>query len=178
MAHFSEEIDEVVQSAVKPRILILGAGHLREADNAIQSARLHHAQFVALVQEASTSEVLRSTYRQHPLQVETGNWTDFSGLRDKLGTFDFIYSPHWLDWCDDRQAASWLRQAVEMLKAGGRLLAANSTAGSPDAGRHPHFRSEEQLAELIAELKTSSVRGHAVFRDPDGDSVFLEGHSL
>jgi hypothetical protein len=183
--YFSAEIGDAIRTAVKPRILILGGGHLREADDAVQAAHLNHGQFVALEHDSKQIQNLRVRYSRHELQMEEGDWRDLSRLRASLGSFDLIYSPSWLDSCIDVHAAEWLEAGVEMLRAGGRLLAANFTPGSRDAGWieacwnwHPQYRSEEHLAHLVIELKHSRVRGHAVFRDESGSSAYLEIHAL
>ncbi len=184
-AYFGREIGEAIHTAIKPRILILGGGRLREADEAIHSAHLHHAQFVAVEQDADHMAYLRLTYLSRPLEIENGSFSDLCRLSLRLGEFDLIYSPAWLDFSDDSQAAAWLAAAVEMLRTGGRLLAANFAPDSRDAGwmeacwnLHPSYRSEEQLAQLAMDLKCSSIRGHAVFRDESGASAFLEIHAL
>jgi hypothetical protein len=174
--YFAREIAESIRTAIKPRILILGGGRLREADDAIRSAHLHNAEFIA-VEEGGVSP--------YPVRIENGSWSDLGQLSQKLGEFDLIYSPAWLDSSDDIQAVDWLAAGVEMLRTSGRLLAANFAPGSRDAGWveacwnwHPHYRSEEQLAHLVMELKSPSIRGHAVFRDESGASAFLEIHAL
>jgi hypothetical protein len=184
-AYFQREMAEAIQTAIKPRILILGGGRIREADDAIHSAYLNHAQFVAVEQDADNLAYLRLTYLSHPLKIETGGFSDLYRLSLRLGAFDLIYSPSWLDSSNDCQAAAWLAAGVEMLRTGGRLLAANFTPDSRDAGWmeacwnwHPYYRSEEQLAQLAMDLKCASIRGHAVFRDESGASAFLEIHAL
>jgi cyclopropane fatty-acyl-phospholipid synthase-like methyltransferase len=87
---------------------------------------------------------------------------------ERLAPFDLIYSLSWLDSTDDEQALRWLSAAAELLRPGGRILAANFTS----------CRSEEQLAQLVIQLKHPQVRGHAVFRDESGTSAFLEIYSL
>ena len=183
--HFSREIAEVIRTVVKPRILILGAGQMREAADSIYEAHHKHAQFVALEPDPASCERLRQTYRQGHLRLQKGNWNDLAGFVPHLGSFDLIYSPSWLDSTNDVQAISWLGSAVEMLRPGGRILAANFTPGSRDAGWieacwnwHPFYRSEEDLARLVMELKHPEVRGHAMFRDESGASAYLEIHSI
>lgn len=183
-AFFSREICEVLRTTVKPRVLILG-NSLAETEHAIHSATLHHSEFVSLEDNPDTVKLLQARYSHKPLRVEPGSWFDLAALRPSLGRFDLIYSPAWLDQCNDCQSAAWLKEAVEMLHTGGKLLAANFAPGSRDAAWveacwnwHPHYRSEEHLARLVVELKSVSVRGHAIFRDESGSSAFLEIHSL
>jgi hypothetical protein len=188
--YFAREIAEAIRTAIKPRILILGGGRLREADDAIRSAHLHNAEFIA-VQKGGVFDAERvlldlpNDASSCPLRIENGSWPDLGQLSAQLGEFDLIYSPAWLDSSDDIQAVNWLAAGVEMLRTSGRLLAANFAPGSRDAGWveacwnwHPHYRSEEQLAQLVMELKSPSIRGHAVFRDESGASAFLEIHAL
>ena len=183
-AYFSREIAEVIRTAVKPRILILGAGQMREAGDAIYGTRLQHVEFVAIEPDSAVSKRLRRNYSRHQLRIETGGWDDLADFTTGLGLFDLIYSASWLDSTDDLQAAEWLAAAVEMLRPGGRILAANFAPGSRDAGWieacwnwHPFYRSEEHLAHLVMDLKHPEVRGHAMFRDESGASAYLEIHS-
>jgi hypothetical protein len=184
-AYFNGEIGETLTATVKPRILILGGGPLHEADDALSASRLYNAQFVALEPENTQISSLRRKYGSAQLQIEEARWSELPSLVPRLGTFDLIYSPSWLDSCDDKQCDLWLSAAVEMLRAGGRLLAPNFAPGSHDAGWmeacwnwHPHFRSEEDLAQLAMQLRQPAIRGHAVFRDESGASAYLEIHSL
>ena len=181
-AYFAGEIAETIRTTVKPRILILGGGPLREANEPLQGAHLYHAEFVALSPEACHSRVPSPS---QPLRFENGNWSDLSRLRSSLGLFDLVYSFSWLDSTDDSQASEWLAAGAELLRTGGRLLAANFAPGSRDAGWieafwnwHPKYRSEEHLAHLAMNLKNPGIRGHAVSRDESGGSAFIEIHSL
>jgi len=182
MSYFSREIAETIRVAVKPRILVLGAGQMREASDALCAMHLHHAEFVALESDPTMHQSLRRKYARQQLQLEEYGWQDLPQL---AGLFDLIYSPSWLDATDDAQALRWLSVCMEMLRPGGRLLAANFTPGSRDAGWmeacwnwRPFYRSEEDLAQLVINLKHPEVRGHAVFRDESGASAFLEIHLL
>lgn len=176
-AYFAREIADTIRATVKPRILILGAGRLNEANDALQAVHLHHAEFVLLDPDAKPA--------LYPLRTEIGSWPNLSSLSPELGFFDLIYSSTWLDSTDDDQAAEWLAAAVEMLRAEGRLLAANFAPGSRDIGWtealwnwQPHYRSEEDLAHLVMDLKNPAIRGHAVCRDESGASTYLEIHSI
>jgi phospholipid N-methyltransferase len=184
-AYFSAEIADLIRTTVKPRILILGAGQAREADDAIRSSRIHHAEFVALEGSGELAEHLRRNYLAHPLKVMNLGWRDVAHSDLKLGWFDLIYSASWLDSTEDREAVSWLEGAASMLRPGGRIIASNFAPGSRDAGWieacwnwHPHYRSEEQLARLALELKHPALGGHVVFQDESGAAAYLELHSL
>jgi hypothetical protein len=184
-AYFAREIAEALRTTVKSRILILGAGNMREAEDALHAAHLHHAQFVAIEPDSTQLGNLRSRYSCHNLRLEQGGWAELPKLCPALGSFDLIYSPAWLDLCDDSEASIWLEAASEMLSGGGRLLAANFAPGARDAGWmeacwnwHPHYRHEEDLAHLAIDLKNPGIRGHAVFRDQSAASTYLEIHSL
>lgn len=181
-AYFAREIAETIRTTVKPRILILSDGALREADDALHGAHLHHAQFVSLATESRHSQI---PLPSQPIQLESGNWEDLSRRSSALGLFDLVYSFSWLDSTDDCQASAWLSAGVELLRTGGRLVAANFAPGSRDAGWieavwnwHPNYRSEEHLARLVMNLKNPGIRGHAVSRDESGASAFIEIHSL
>ncbi len=181
MSYFSREIAEVIRVAVKPRILVLGAGQMREASDALYAGHLHHAEFAALEPDPAVQESVRRKYARQALQMEV----DLSAFADAGRLFDLIYSPSWLDASDDPQALGWLAACMEMLRPGGRLLAANFTPASRDAGWmeacwnwRPFYRLEEDLAHLVISLKHPEVRGHAIFRDESGASAYLEIHLL
>ena len=174
--YFAREIAETIRVAVKPRILILGGHPWLEASDALQASHLHHAEFIALEPEP---------HNHHQLRIEIGNWSDLVRLGPSLGFFDLIYSTTWLDSTGNSEAACWLDTAVDLLRSGGRLLAANFAPGSRDVGWseacwnwHPSYRSEEDLAHLAMNLKNPGIRGHAVSRDESGASVFIEIHSI
>lgn len=175
--YFAREIAETIRTVVKPRILILGGNPWPEAEDAVEGAHLHHAQFVAVdVEGRGAGEVLR---------LEQGDWSDLERLSGSLGRFDLIYSTAWLDSTDDEQAADWLSYGIDMLRTDGRLLAANFAPGSRDAGWmeacwnwHPSYRDEEDLARLVMNLRNPGIRGHAISRDESGASAYLELYSL
>jgi hypothetical protein len=174
--YFAHEIAETLRISVKPRILILGGSPWLEASDALQASHLHHAEFIALEPEL---------HSHHQLRVETGNWSDLARLGPSLGFFDLIYSSTWLDSTGDSEAACWLDAAVDLLRSGGRLLAANFAPGSRDVGWseacwnwRPCYRSEEDLAHLLVNLKNPGIRGHAISRDESGASAFIEIHSI
>jgi hypothetical protein len=182
-AYFSREIAETIRTTVKPRILILGGGRLRAADEAIQASHQHHAEFVAL--DFPSAPICHPPTFDQDVRREAGGWADLPGLSGKLGRFDLIYSASWLDSTADAQATEWLGAAVEMLRAGGRVLAANFAPLSRDVGWmeacwnwHPYYRSAEQLARLVMDFKYPGIRGHAVFQDESGASAYLEIHSI
>ncbi len=178
--HLAREIAEVIRISPRPRILALSAGRMLEAEDALQSGHLHHAQFVALGQEPEECAYVRKRYAaccQREQLVVADDWDSTS--------YDLIYAPFLLDSMEDSPAAMWLERAADRLRAGGRLLAANFAPGSRDQGWieacwswQPHYRSEEQLAELVMSLACPAVRGHALFRDETGVSTFLELYSL
>jgi len=185
VGYFSREIAEVIRIAVKPRILVLGAGQMREASDALYAMHLHHAEFVALEPDLASHKILQRKYPRQSLQLEKRGWRDLAEFAASAGLFDLIYSPSWLDATDDAQALAWLPACMEMLRPGGRLLAANFAPASRDAGWmeacwnwHPFYRSEEDLAQLVINLKHPEVRGHAIFRDESGASAYLEIHLL
>jgi hypothetical protein len=158
---------------------------MREAADALYGAHLHHAQLVALEHHPDLNQTLARKFAANKLEVRNVGCNDLPQFASTAGTFDLIYSPAWLDSTDDEQARAWLSACMEMLRQGGRILAANFTPGSCDAGWmeacwnwHPCYRSEEELAQLVINLKHPEVRGHAVFRDESGASAFLEIHSL
>ncbi len=184
-AYFSREISEVLRTAVKPRILILGAGQMREAGDALSAAHAQHVEFVALEPDQAVRESLRRRYVQQRIEIRECDWNKPEYLADSSETFDLIYSTACLDSLDDRQVISWLSAGAEKLRPGGRILAANFTPGSRDAGWmeacwnwHPFYRCEEHLAQLVMDLKHPEVRGHAILRDESGASAYLEIHSL
>ncbi len=183
--YFAREIGEIIRSTVKPRILVLGAGKMLEASDALFSSHLHHAEFVALEPDPAQARSLRRQYGQCRLKLEAYGWDEFASFAYQSDPFDLIYSVSWLDSTDDEQALRWLSIATEILRPGGRILAANLAPCSLDAGCmeacwnwQPFHRSEEQLAQLVIQLKQPHVRGHAVFRDDSGASAYLEIHAL
>lgn len=188
-SYFAREIAEVIRTSVKPRILALGAGQMREADDSLRLALDQNVEFIAIEPDPARAAPLERKYARNNLQVAVTSWDTLAHLQPHLGQFDLIYSPSWLDLMPDAQAASWLSASLEMLRSGGKILAANFAPGTRDAGWmeacwnwHPCYRTEEDLVKLVTDLKHPDVRGlirgHAIFRDESGASAFLELYSI
>lgn len=142
----ASELREIIDENKNARILSLGRSHL--AETGFQQVR-----------------------------CEGGNISRNTGST----RFDFIYALDFFDTLVAGKAKGLIPRLVAMLKPNGRLLIANLPPETPEASYleafldyWPHYRSEEELAELTARVPEQQIGSQCVFRDGGGRTVFLE----
>ncbi len=174
------ELNELGDSVPRPRILALGAGHLREASSALCLNNMSGGELVAFDRDPACIDLIESEYDYPGLCTFSGSLRQL--IHDPaLGRFDLIYLPNLSDILEDLRLKALLEGLLPLLRRGGRLLSANFCPDLEDAayleGRldwWPIYRDEEEWAQLLGELPCQNLRGQAVFRDRSEGSVLID----
>jgi SAM-dependent methyltransferase len=177
----ARRIDEVARSIVRPKILSLACGHLREAQQAqaVKAGRI--GEFFALDHDAQSLAVVeheQARYGITPVHASIG-----ALMRGKLCFRDlhFIYAAGLFDYLSDDFSTKLLSVMFNMLVPGGRLLLGNFTPDNHGRGYMECFmdwrlicRNEAKMATLIKEINDAQVAAQSLYRDCYGSVVYLE----
>ncbi len=155
------------QSDKAAHILSIACGYLREGHISKAVAEKRFGRFVALDQDAESIEVVKNNFAN--LGIET--ITDSLGviLKKRIdGAFDFVYAAGLYDYLPKDTAAQLTAAMFDLLNPGGRLLVANYTPKTPEAGFMEAFmnwpliyRTEQEIAafgSLIDNRQVASVK--------------------
>jgi hypothetical protein len=179
-AFFVRELNDLGNSVHAPRVLAVGAGHLREAAQSLTLDNMRQSEIVAFDRDRACIDFIEREYDHPGLQTASGSWLDFVNNHAR-GDFDFIYIPTLFDTLIDARAKSLLESLLPLLKPSGRLLAANFAPELSDAAYleacldwWPVYRREQDLATLVSPKWDERLRGQAMSREESGGSVFLD----
>ena len=94
--------------------------------------------------------------------------------------WDYIYSVALFTALPDNAAKSLLQRAAQSLRPGGILLAANTLSDvkldicRSCAREQRHYRTEQDLAALAADISSFLITSQTVYRDQSGFNAYLE----
>ena len=176
------EADRMASTGMRPHVLSIACGHLREAPllESLRNGTL--GRFVGADQDVLSLELVRREWSH--LGVEAREFDARMLIRhglSKLGKFDFIYSLGLYDYLSDRAAARLLATMVEMLNPGGKVWIANF---APDIWTAAYmeaimdwwliYRNEDQISSLADRIDPRRIASRRTFGEPEKNVVFLE----
>lgn len=176
-------IDDAAAGSKSPRILSIGAGHLREIELSRAAARAPFGRFVAVDQDAASLEVVSADYAA--LGIEAVNMPVSALVKDDgFGRqFDLVYAAGLFDALEDATAAKLVQAMFESLRPGGTMMYTNFLPNIEDVGYMEALmdwwlacRSEPQLRALAAGLPAEQVRSLTCTKDPDNNIAFVTIH--
>jgi len=170
-------LDTTVERVKDAQVLVLGAGHMREAEQARALSNL--GRLVVLDQdEEATAEACRALEGRAPVTAVTASARRLAQRPDAYGAFDFIYAAGLFDYLDDETARNLLRALFPILRPGGRLLLTNFRPGTRDEAYLDAYmdwrmfrRDEAEIQGLLEGLPKAAVARSRVF--PDGNGAML-----
>ncbi|WP_415187356.1 hypothetical protein [Rhodomicrobium sp.] len=164
-------IEDVSTRRASPRILALGAGHLRELEDG--PLDLSRMEFTALERDAAVCAFLSRKYQSQITIIQPSS-DDIEGLFREKGGFDLIYGPLLLTLLSDRRARRLLGVLNNQLANGGKLIVCNVAATADLRGylalfSRPglQFRSRPDLKALAEGARSD------VFGDPFNNINYL-----
>ena len=170
-------IDQVCRDKVRPDILSVACGHLREAELSEEFRAGHTGRFVALDQDRRSLRVVQRT-SPHVECIGVSITQLMDGSIDP-GRFDFIYASGLYDYLDDAAGRQLLHALARLPKPGGGILIANFAPGISVAGYMEAamdwwliYRRPEELLALASDLPASLLR--RVFQDRHQHLAYLE----
>ena len=172
--YVSKELEAVCQKAVRPRILSVSNGRLREAEAVLSLCRNRSGEFVALDRNPEVLETLRQEYGPGRIRCVA----DLDPCREEK--FHYIYALNVLNEIHDPAARQLLAKLAAMLYPGGCLLVSSFTPemkmrGYSDEIRwQPVCRTETDMARLADMIPDSDMIGHVMWRDDTETIVYLE----
>ncbi|PWU11015.1 MAG: hypothetical protein C5B51_03495 [Terriglobia bacterium] len=176
------EVDRMAGTGMRPHVLSVACGHLREAGmlESLRNGTL--GRFVGADQDPLSLELVRREWSH--LGVEARQCDARMLIRrglSTLGKFDFIYSLGLYDYLSDKAAARLLATMVEMLNPGGKVWIANFV---PDIWTVAYmeavmdwwltYRSEDQLNTLGDQIDAAKIASRRTFVEPENNVAFLE----
>ena len=174
-------VDEAAARVTRPRILSMACGHLREAQisNAVAVGAV--GDYFAVDQD---KESLGLIDRELGAWGVTTTCESVRGLvtgRVNLDNLDLAYAAGLYDYLGLPVATAVTRSMLNMMNPGGRVLVANFAPSLPDIGYMETFmawnliyRDEQAMQEIAAGLPRDEVASTRVFREADGNIVYLE----
>lgn len=175
----AQRIDRVAERTSAPRILSVACGHLREAQASAAVREGAIGEFFALDQDPASIDVIQSEQPRvqtvcssvKALIARKLNWTDL----------DFAYSMGLYDYLPQPVAVRLTTRLFEMIRPGGSILVANFHKASPDAAAMEMYmrwwliyRDESEVEALAGEIDPGAVQSKTVWRDAEGNVVYLE----
>jgi len=177
----ADQIDEIAADSSRPRVLAIGAGHLREADLSRAVGRGVLGDVVAFDRDRASLAVVDRDYGPKGVRTLQGRVQSlFDGTFD-LSTFDLVYATGLYDYLPWWQAKQLTTALFGMVNPGGRLLIANVTPAFAQASYIETYldwwliyRSEKQLAEVAEGIADHETKHRRTFQDGEGNIAFLE----
>ncbi|ADP71896.1 hypothetical protein Rvan_2685 [Rhodomicrobium vannielii ATCC 17100] len=118
-------IEDVRTRRARPRILALGAGHLRELEDG--PFDLSRVEFTVLEQDEAVCAFLGHKYQKQLTIINASLGEVESSFRDR-GSFDLIYAPLMFTLMSDERARRLLGILKNQLAGGGKLIVGNVAA--------------------------------------------------
>jgi extracellular factor (EF) 3-hydroxypalmitic acid methyl ester biosynthesis protein len=176
--YVASELERICQRTIRPRILSVSNGRLREAESIFPLCRRKSGEFVALDQNTETLEMLRQEYGPDNIHCVQNCLQNIDPCVQ--GKFHYIYALNRLNEIQAPAARRLLAKLVGMLHPGGSLLVSNLTPEARDFGYleethwRPVYRTEDEMARIASTIPGGDAIGHAIWRDESETIVYLE----
>lgn len=174
----AKRIEEVAAKTKGARILVVGSGHLREA----QLANLVEAELEAFVAVDSNEKALEVVAReQENVEVVSMSVRSLMLQSSEFYDFDLVYAPSVFDSLPVDEARRLMELMFTMLRPGGRVIVANFANDWLDAGFREAFlnwrtvpRTEDELVALTKGIPSKAVAQVRLYCDEGAHSNFIE----
>lgn len=177
----SKRIDEVADEFVKPRILAIAAGHLREIEGTRAANAAGFDRFVAVDQDEESVALIRADYGHLGVEAVRGTVKQILSGKLNFSQFHFVYAAGLFDYLPQVIAKRLARSMLRMLAPGGRMLIANFMPAIADIGYMESymdwrliFRDETELCDVFSAVPRDQISDISFSRDPEKNIVFAE----
>ena len=177
----AEFLDRLTESVPQPYVLSVAAGHLREAalSSAVRRRRL--GRFVALDSDFETLKEVHGSYGPYGVETCHADLRKLLGGQSGLGRFDLVYSTGLFDYLHETTGRRLVRNMLELLNPGGRLLVANFLPETRDIGYMEAFmdwnlvyRTRHDMLELTRDVPQREIHSLRIFTEENQNIIFLE----
>ena len=177
----AEHIDLSAARVVRPRILSLACGHLREARDAMLLLDRGAGAFFAVDQDVDSLAVVDAELRVYGVEAVRGSVRGVLAGKLAYRDLDLAYAAGLYDYLADPIAVQLTARLFAMLRSGGKLLIPNFNPTLRDIGYLEAFmhwwliyRGDEQMHDLLAAVPEAEVADARLFRDRHGNITVLE----
>jgi hypothetical protein len=174
-------LDQLAEQVVRPHILSVAAGHLREVLLCAALKRRKLGRYVAVDSDAESLAEINRCYGAHGVESVPGTIRQLLTGRLDLGSFDLAYSTGLFDYLPLAGARRLTWAMFQMLRPRGKLLVANFLPGILDVGYMESymgwnliFRSREEMVQLAEEIPQAQIRDIHIFAEDHQNIIFLE----
>jgi len=178
--HLAELIDGQAAGGVKPGVLAIAAGHLREVELSAALQRGAIERFVALDADAESLAEVAASYGHLGVETIHGSVRDLLRRKVRLGQFDFVYAAGLYDYLVDEVAQALTARMIAMAKPGGTVLIPNFAPLVEGRGYmecfmdwHLIYRDEYDMVGLLGRTDRAQIADYDVYSDPWGSVVYL-----
>jgi hypothetical protein len=180
--YLAELIDNAARETIRPRILSVACGHLREANYSEATRSGAVAALYALDQDPESLAVveLDKPKEANVIPVNASVKTLLQG-KVSYSNLNLIYALGLYDYLNDSLAQKLTETLFEMLAPGGKLVLANYAPDCQGRGYMEAFmdwflmcRDEAALQACAANINSERISGTRLFRDRYNNIVFLE----
>ena len=175
---FAGALDDAAADSPRARVLSLGCGHLREAEDAASVGSGMLGELVAIDPDPSAIAHVERAFAGLPVSPIVASVNDILGHRVAESNLDLVYTAGLFDTLSAAVAIELTARLFAMLRPGGRLIVANF-APMPFAGYLDAFmdwrlryRSEADVAALFSEVPEHDLCTCKLRRDPLGHVVY------
>jgi len=173
-------LDQLAAEISMPHVLSVASGHLREAGLSAAVKRRKIGRFLALDSDAVSLEEVKRCYSGFGVETVHAGIRRLLTSQAKLGNFDFVYSTGLFDYLGQRVSRRLVYSMFQMLRPGGRLMAANFLPGVRDVGYMETFmdwrliyRTRQEMIDMTMEIPEDEVRDITIFAEENRNIIFL-----
>jgi len=174
-------IDELSEKDSKLRVLSIACGHLREAAISAAVADGKVTDFFALDQDALSLEVVKRDYADLGIKTINSPIKKLFANKPEFDGFDFAYAAGLYDYLPQPVAIRLTRIMFDMVKPGGKILAANFAPCLRDIAYLETFmqwnliyRIEAEVSDFASGIDRSEIASQRIFRDKGKNVIYLE----
>jgi SAM-dependent methyltransferase len=176
---FAREIDKAAANRATTAVLSIACGHLREAELSV-AVRHRSVNITALDQDRASLAVVAREYGAFGVTAQPGTIGDVLKRRVTLAGFNLTYASGLYDYLEAGLATKLTAALFQTLAPGGRLIIANFTPNTQEAGYieacmdwHLIYRNEQQMGALTASVPSAQIAGLGQYRDPDANVTYM-----
>ena len=177
-AILAREIDRIAAVRPRARVLSVASGHLREIEWS-RAARAGEVTITAVDQDRDSLACIDRDYGRYAVATQPASIGDLLRRSVRLTDVDLAYAAGLYDYLDDDLARTLTAALFRMLRPGGRLLIANFTPDTHDAGFMETFMDWRLIYRTPCETRAlaNSIPAAAAdveqFSDDNGHVTYL-----
>jgi extracellular factor (EF) 3-hydroxypalmitic acid methyl ester biosynthesis protein len=168
--YIADKIDEIAKIKVRPEILSVACGHLREVElsQAVKANKI--GRFFAFDQDPKSLEVIKKEYSKYKIEGLLVRAREMLDSTDGIGKFDLIYANTLFDCLPKETVEKLTACFFNLLKPGGTIVVSNFLSSTPECAYFEMimnwwlvYRSANEIKEFDRLVDPKSVGSKIVF---------------